>query len=399
MSRPRLLLWCQHSLGLGHLSRTLVLCEALRRTFDVTLLNGGRLPSSARVPAGVSVVSLPPLGHDAQFGLISHDPDRTVSEAQAARCEQILDAYDRVAPDVVLLELYPFGRKAFEPELLPLLERIERAGDARPLVISSLRDILVRGRVDQLRHDERAARAANRFLDAILVHSDPTFAVLEESFRPVTPLEVPVFHTGFVAAGAPSGRDATEKAQRVLVSTGGGMVGEPIVRAAVAAHTLVHSTTGLTTTVVAGPFLPDPVWSWLQEQSAASERLTAVRVVDDLAAQMRASAVSLSQAGYNTTMDLLRSRTPGVVVPYGEGQEDEQRRRSQRLQELGVLTVLSPDDLSPARLAEAIATAVSMPAPHTPLDLEGAAATERLLLDLVSAARPSPRPLMFGATR
>jgi predicted glycosyltransferase len=223
--------------------------------------------------------------------------------------------------------------------------------------------------------------------------------MLEESFRPITPLEVPVFHTGFVAAEAPNWPEATEKAQRVLVSTGGGMVGEPIVRAAVAAHTLVHSTTGLTTTVVAGPFLPDPVWSWLQEQAAASERLTAVRVVDDLAWQMRASAVSLSQAGYNTTMDLLRSRTPGVVVPYGEGQEDEQRRRSQRLQELGVLTVLSPDDLSPARLAEAIATTVSMPTPHTPLDLDGAAATERLILDLVSAARPAPRPLMFGATR
>jgi predicted glycosyltransferase len=399
MSRPRLLLWCQHSLGLGHLSRTLVLCEALRRTFDVTLLNGGRFPSSARVPAGVSVVSLPPLGHDPQFGLISHDPDLTVTQAQEARRAQILDAYEEVAPDVVLLELYPFGRKAFEPELLPLLERIEGAGDDRPLVISSLRDILVCGRDDQLRHDERVVRAANRFFDAILVHSDPTFAVLEESFRPVTPLEVPVFHTGFVAAGPSSRPEATNRATRVLVSTGGGMVGEPIVRAAVAAHPLVHSTTGLTTTVVAGPFLPDPVWAWLQEQAAASELLTAVRVVGDLAGQMRASAVSLSQAGYNTTMDLLRSRTPAVVVPYGDVQEDEQRRRSERLQELGVLTLLSPDDLGPARLAEAIATAASKPAPPTQLDLEGAGATERLLVDLVHARRPSPSPLMFGAVR
>src|SRR5262249_10234632 len=166
---------------------------------------------------------------------------------------------------------------------------------------------------------------------------------------------------------------------------GGGMVGEPIVRAAVAAHTLVHSTTGLTTTVVAGPFLPDPVWAWLQEQAAASELLTAVRVVGDLAGQMRASAVSLSQAGYNTTMDLLRSRTPGVVVPYGDGRGAEQRRRSQRPQEPGVLPMLPPDALGPARLAEAIATAASMPAPPTQLDLEGAEETERLLLDLVNA--------------
>ena len=48
MNRPALLFWCQHSLGLGHLVRSLALAEALRERFDVVLLNGGRFPPACR---------------------------------------------------------------------------------------------------------------------------------------------------------------------------------------------------------------------------------------------------------------------------------------------------------------------------------------------------------------
>lgn len=397
MTRPRLLLWCQHSLGLGHLARTLVLCETLVEGFDVTLLNGGRLPGSVRVPAGLEVVCLPPLGHDEQLGLVSHDPGRTVQQARDVRRELILDAYDRVGPDVVMLELYPFGRKAFEAELLPLLERIGLDGERRPAVVSSLRDILVVGRTDQARHDERAVVRANRFLDAVLVHADPTFARLEESFLPLTPLRPPVFHTGFVAADPRRTPEPGPRQQRLLVSTGGGMVGEPVVRAAVAAHRRVYAETGLRTTIVAGPFLPDPVWAWVQEQAASTELLSAVRVVSDLASEIRGSAVSVSQAGYNTTMDLLRAATPAVVVPYGDGQEDEQRRRAQRLQDLGLLRVLPADELSVDRLVAEVAAAVSSSPSRVSLDLGGAAETARILMTLTRAPRPGTQPLPIGA--
>jgi predicted glycosyltransferase len=60
---------------------------------------------------------------------------------------------------------------------------------------------------------------------------------------------------------------------------------------------------------------------------------------------MAASAVSVSQGGYNTTMDILGCTTPAVVVPYGEGREDEQAARAQRLERLGALRVLDPSRL------------------------------------------------------
>ena len=90
-------------------------------------------------------------------------------------------------------KLFPFGRKKFAFELLPLLET---ARSARPqtTIACSLRDILVNR---SLSHDQLAAERANRYFDAVLVHADPRFARLEESFRPATPLRAPVFRGRF----------------------------------------------------------------------------------------------------------------------------------------------------------------------------------------------------------
>ena len=400
MKRPTLLFWCQHSLGLGHLVRSLALAEALRDRFDVVLLNGGRFPTGMRAPDGVTVINLVPLGHDDSYELVSHDPAFDVEAAKQHRIATILDALERHRPAVVLLELYPFGRKKFAFELDPMLAAIDALGDERPKVVCSVRDILVNQRHDQARHDERAALAANAHLDAILVHSDPTFASLDESFKPATKLMVPVFHTGFVTI-RPAAVPAGERRQgRVIVSSGGGMVGEPIVRAAVAAHSGVHAATGLTTTIVAGPFLPDHVWMWLVDEAAQSPWLDAVRQVSDLAGEIRRSAVSVSQCGYNTTMDLLRAGTPSVVVPYSNGKEDEQSRRAERLAAIGVLTSLDAAEPRPDRLVAAIVAAHHATPAAVLLDLDGADTSARIVAELAgltAIADPGTHAAQTGA--
>ena len=46
--------------------------------------------------------------------------------------------------------------------------------------------------------DDRARWITDRWFDAVLVHADPRFARLEESFCPSRPLDTPVHYTGFV---------------------------------------------------------------------------------------------------------------------------------------------------------------------------------------------------------
>jgi predicted glycosyltransferase len=383
MTRERLLFYCQHSLGLGHLARSLRLAEALTERFDVLLLNGGRFPAGTRVPAGVDVLNLPPLGHDANNELVSHDPAYTVARACVRRTELLLAAVKDTRPAVLLIELYPFGRRKFEFELVPLLNAVAALGADRPKVACSVRDILVQRARGQQKHDERAVIMLNAAFDAIVMHSDPAFATLAESFHPVAPLRVPVHHTGFVAPSTPA--PVAQRLPRLIVSSGGGMVGEPLVRAAVEVHRDLFIRTGLRTTVVAGPFLPDPVWAWLREEAAASPVLDAVRRVDDLAGEIARSALSLSQGGYNTTMDLLRAGTPAVVVPFADGGENEQTVRTARLAELGVLRMVPATSLGDreALLSTLAAAAAAQPAPVR-LDLSGAEHTARILADLTA---------------
>jgi predicted glycosyltransferase len=249
-SRPGLLLYCQHSLGMGHLVRSLALAAGLTTSFRVVFLNGGPLPRDIEPPPDVKLVSLPPLGLTPDGRLVSRDRRRSVDRARALRRKLILESFHSLRPRIILLELFPFGRKKFAEELLPLLDAA-KARPEPPIILCSLRDILVGRQAEQEKHDEWAATLANRYFDGVLVHSDPRFARLEESFHPRSPLEIPVHYTGFVLPDPkPSASVAPMRDQKIVVSAGGGLVGEPLLRAAIEARTLLPEVEAMPMTVI-----------------------------------------------------------------------------------------------------------------------------------------------------
>jgi len=377
VTRPALLFYCQHSVGLGHLMRSYALCARLADRFRVVLVCGGALPRGIDPPTGVEIVALPPVGVGPGGRFESHHPRISLERAWAARRERILATLDAVRPAVVLVELFPFGRAKFARELVPLLEAARAAG---AVTACSLRDILVTRREDQQRHDERALGLANAHLDAVLVHCDPRFARLEETFSARARLAMPVEYTGFVV-GRPAAGPRTPR--RVVVSAGGGLVGGPLLRAAAAAQRRLWPETGVPMRLIAGPFCPPAEQEALR--ALAGDGLEVAGAVPDLGAELREATVSVSQCGYNTALEVLRSGVPALVVPYATEEEDEQRRRARRLQRLGALRVLDPDDLDADALARAIrGLATFAPAPAG-LDLDGAAATRDLLWERLRA--------------
>lgn len=375
-NRPSILFYCQHSLGMGHLVRSFALAERLAERFRVMLLNGGRLPRGIVVPQNIQLVNLPPLGIGEDGQLVSHDKRISVEGALDRRQKMIRVTFDNLRPVVVLVELFPFGRKKFAPELLPLLHAA-RSEETRSLVVCSLRDMLVRRRANQQQHDDRAAKWANEFFDLILVHSDPSFARFEESFSATVPLEVPVEYTGFVvprwATSAVTGGDK----KRIVVSAGGGIVGEPLMRTAIEAYQ--HLDRDVEMKVITGPFLSDESWESLRSLARGKKRLRLMRHVSDLGGELNKATLSISQAGYNTCLDVLRAEVPALLVPFANEQEDEQRRRAQRLQELGAVRMLEPHDLNPTRLASEIRELMSFKFARPALDLNGAERSAQLI--------------------
>jgi predicted glycosyltransferase len=353
--KPALLFYCQHSVGLGHLMRSYALCDRLAERFRVVLLAGGKLPEGIDPPANVELVALPPLGVNGN-GFGSSDPRYSTERAWEVRATRILATLDDIRPQVVLVELFPFGRAKFARELVPLLAA---ARDRGAFTACSLRDILVSGDQDR---DDRARALADAHLDAVLVHADPRFARLEETFRPTAPLRTPVHYTGFV-----TGREVQPepRGDHVVISAGGGRVGKPLLKEA------IQALDGRPMRAIAGPLMPEADFAELKD--LAPRNVTLIRAVPDLASELKQAAASISQCGYNTALDVVRTRVPALVVPYATPAEDEQTRRAQRLQDLGV--VKTADHVDPTLLEG------FTPAPAA-LDLDGAATTRDLLCEL-----------------
>jgi predicted glycosyltransferase len=382
--RPAILFYCQHSLGMGHLVRSLALADRLSRRFRVMLLNGGRLPAGFNIPSSIQLVNLPPLGIDEANRLVSHDKRISVERALDRRRKMLRVAFDNLRPVAVLVELFPFGRKKFASEILPLLEAA-RAKETRALVICSLRDILVSRSSNQQEHDDRAAAWANEFFDVVLVHSDPSFARFEESFHSNVPLQVPIKYTGFVVPAAAAASTSATKQKRIVVSAGGGIAGEPLLRLAIEAHDYLQDDPEIEMKVIAGPFLNQESWRALRLLARNRKQLRLVRQVTDLCSELSGAAVSISQAGYNTCLDVLRAKAPAILVPFAKEDEDEQRRRALRLQDLGAVRVLEQNSLTAEQLATEIRGLMNFNFTTPALDLNGAENSAALIESMTAA--------------
>lgn len=382
-TRSSMLFYCQPSLGIGHLSRSFALCESLSQRFDVVLICGGKLPRTTRPPDGVRIVALPAISAAVDGRLINHGRSQSLERTRELRRRRILETFRSVRPEVVLIEFFPFGKKRFSGELLALLEEARSLGSSAPVVACSVRDILVgRGR-EQEEFDDRASLLANHYFDAVIVHSDPAFARLEESFRPRVALRTPLHYTGFVVPNGAPAADSKPRARRgVVVSVGGGLVGAPLLTTAIEAHRLLGD---LPMAIIAGPYLPENEWRALRSQASGRRGLVLRRFVSDLVAELRAARASVSQCGYNTALDILRARVPALVVPFAENGEDEQTKRALRLQNLGAVRALHPSKLSPQVLADEIRALPQFQPAQLQFELGGGSNTVRLLAELHAA--------------
>jgi predicted glycosyltransferase len=368
---------------MGQLVRSRALVEALTGRFDVTFVMGGEMPTGVELSASVRIVAVPAVGLSANGQVVALDRRRTLDRTISQRRQLLLETYWTTQPHVLVIELFPFGRRQFLSELEPVLEEA-RSGPYRPRVYCSVRDILTTRPPND---DARVATLLERFFDGVLVHGDPAFARLEESFTASLASHTPVFYTGFARSSAPIARP-TIRPGSIVVSTGGGVVGGPLLRCALDAHALLPEATRRRMAIVAGPFLAEEEWRTLRAAAKAHTAVHVLRSVRNLAGELKHAAGSVSQCGYNTAMDLLHSGVPALVVPHGDSSEDEQFKRARRLQALGLARVLWPNELTPARLAEEIDALLRFQPTASTLDTNGAAFTANLLATASMEAKP-----------
>jgi predicted glycosyltransferase len=377
------MLYVQHLLGIGHLKRAMTLARALTAGgLDVTLVSGG--PPVPALAKGVRTVQLPPVSAaDFTFKNLVDGNGAPIDERwKSGRRDALLAAYREIDPHVLLIELFPFGRRQMRFELLPLLDAaIAGAGGRRPLIVSSVRDIGAAGQSEPARR-QLTLDLVGRYFDRVLVHSDPTLIRFEQTFAHSEAIASKLHYTGFVVEPAAAEVDGSAAGKdEVIVSAGGGAVGRTLLETALRARrstTLRERTWRLLTGVGA----PAADFAAVESLAAriADEGIVVERTRDDFTTLLRNCAVSISQAGYNTTMEILHAGTRAVVVPFAGGAETEQSLRARILAGQGRLEVVDESALTPETLAAAVDRAASGPAPRRgAIDLGGAQCSARLL--------------------
>lgn len=338
-----------HLLGTGHLSRALTLGRAFAaKGHEVTLCSGG-MPAPQLDHSGVRIEQLPPLRSDGtNFTTLLDDQSAPVDDTYLTERRDAQNAVlNQIHPDVVLTELFPFGRRVLSDEFLSLLQATSGLA-TRPVILSSIRDILAPP--SKPSKVTRTHDIITRFYDAVLVHSDPAATRLDLSWPVSDTLADKLRYTGFVAP--PVATDHPDLAGRgeILVSAGGGSVGTDLFRAA----------------IMAAKQMPDTVWRLLVGGSDAERRIESLKELakgttiiieparPDFRQMLRHAAASVSMCGYNTALDLLQAGTPAVMIPFDEGSEVEQTLRAKSLSALPAMSVIRNSDQNADRLRQSV---------------------------------------------
>jgi len=376
MTAPRIFFYVQHLLGIGHIARASRIANALIKDgFEVTVVTGG-LPVPGFPGDGVKTIELPPVvASNVGFsGLADADGQAAGEEFLSRRRDLLLKAFEEAKPEVVIIEAFPFGRRQMRFELLPLLDAIEKA-NPRPKLLSSVRDILQENRKPG--RDEETVKLVKDHFDAVLIHGDPDFVRLEDTFPLTADIADRLRYTGLVAP--PPAPEPSETFD-IIASAGGGAVGLELMRAARDAAALLPA--DISWLLITGPNLPAADFSALSEVAPAN--VTLVRFRKDFPSLLRGAKVSISQAGYNTVGDLLRTQCRSILIPFVAAGETEQTVRAERLKTLGLADILPEEGLTLDDVKAAVERALAAPLrPAVRLDLDGAAKSAAIIRSMI----------------
>ncbi|GAB4374661.1 MAG: glycosyltransferase family protein [Elainellaceae cyanobacterium] len=377
-------------MGLGHKRRNLLIAQTLGASSlaaDILMISGMRDATPASTPPGVDCLTLPALakGIDGQYQ--SRRLDITLKEIVALRSQVIRTTIAAFKPDVLIVDNVPRGAVQ---ELDPTLEDLRRNGKTR--CILGLRDVLDTASAVQ-RDWERAANqeAIRDYYDAVWVYGDPTIYDMTQEYEFVPETIAKMHYMGYLDqrqrlkfvdnASVQSLKAANLPASQIVLGlVGGGQDGERLAEAFIQAD-LPPEMHGV---LLTGPFMPARVRQRLQQQAAKRSNLMIVNYLAEPALLLNRADRIIAMGGYNTTCEILSFQKRALIVPRIQPRQ-EQQIRAERLQQLGLVDMLLPDQVSPQALTAWLAQADDPPLVRDRVDLHGLTRIPQFLAALLNA--------------
>lgn len=353
---PKILLYSHDTFGLGNIRRTLLLAQNLRGEYpnaSILIITGSPVIHAFRMSEGIDYVKLPSIDRtqaETYEPLLLTECSNEIKLTRSAIVEKVVASF---APDLLIVDKRAAG---INGELMAALKTLRRE-NAPTKIVLGLRDILddpmrtsrvlkENGTFDVIEefYDEVWVYGAREIFDTVSEYDFP--ANIRQKTRYCGYLKRPLAESNF-----------KNKELRVLVTTGGGGDGSPMIETYLDCLSLLSEEVECHSTVIFGPQMPNIRREDLGRRYGKMANVEMIDFDPDLTQRYAAADVVVSMAGYNTVCELLSLNKRAVLVPRSEPVM-EQLIRARLLAEHGFFQMIEPSELDPQTMKNRIIAAL-----------------------------------------
>ena len=363
----RVMFYCHYSVGLGHFVRTLALAKGIKRVnpnSEILIVSGGA-PVPIKLPDGIhgiKIFNLPPLRESKTNRELESGSNDSLQQVKRSRILKLIKAYKLFKPDFLFIDHFPFGRIELKYEITALLD-IAMDSNKKPKIICSMRDMAFVEKYHEEETGEMIEYFLNKYFDYLLVHSDYKVTCIEDEFEILKKVNIPIIYTGYVCSI--SEEEVKEKVncsdaenrKLVLVSAGGGRnCFELITKTIEAKEILDKNKVKSRFLILTGPFLNEENFLSLKDLAKKHKGIILKRFISDFIDVLKQADVSISNVGYNTTTELLLTKTKALLIPHIKNSviNKEQLERAKKIKNIISAEILDPRELNPVKIADCL---------------------------------------------
>ena len=354
--RCRIVLYSHDTMGLGHMRRNILVAQALTESHvnpTILLIAGAKEVGRFPLPENVDCFVLPAYHKTLDGSYKSRNLDLEDYELHELRANTILSVLQSFKPDVFIVDNVANGALG---ELTPTLSYLKTQTKTR--CVLGLRDIQ-----DELEMSKSqylsTEKAYHDYYDAIWIYGDPTiYDLAAESYFSADVVKK-VSYTGYLdqchRVNQGDAFHMNRKIVKLLIPEkklvvcilGGGQDGAKLAEAFVG----VDFPENYQGVLVTGPYLPSHIRHRLFNVSHDKKNIHIFNFMKEPGYLIGKADRLITMGGYNSVCEILSLEKKSLIVPRVKPRM-EQWVRACRLQQLGVVDVLHPDNISPEKITD-----------------------------------------------
>ncbi len=390
VQKLRIAFYSHDTMGLGHKRRNLLIAQSLAHSSlntDILIISGMSDMTKVGTHPNIEYLTLPALYKTKEGQYQARRLDMSLDAIIKLRSQVIQVAIKNFQPDVFIVDNVPRGAQG---ELDRTLKYLRNQG--KTLCILGLRDILDQPEViipswKKTKNEETIAR----FYDNVWIYGDATVYDAIKKYQFSAGVAAKTRYTGYLDqrdrlnyTKSQEKQPITQKSQPLaLCLVGGGQDGYQLAKGFTQAQ-LPQSTNGV---IITGPLMPSQLRQQLHHEAKNRPNLQVLDYVSEPTLWLQKADCVVAMGGYNTTCEILSFEKRALIVPRIQPRE-VQLIRAQRLQALGLVDMLHPNDITPTALSQWLCQDVVQPNVHENIDFKGLQRIPQYLGEMLADSDP-----------